>query len=181
MNRQRFNDSAHAHFLTFSCYHRRQFLTDDFARQCLARTISFARARYDFALWAYVFMPEHVHLLIHPRLPEYSVGDILRDIKEQPARQVIQRWRERSPWKLEKMRARQGTREVHRFWQAGGGYDRNLYSQEKINRAVDYIEWNPVRRDIVEEPTQWVWSSAYARANNSIAALTVDPLEVVVS
>jgi putative transposase len=176
MKPEPFNDANHVHLLTFSCFHRRQFLTDDFARQCLAHAIDFARAGHDVALWAYVFMPEHVHLLIHPRCTEYSIGDILRDIKEQPARQAIRRWRERSPWKLEQMKARQGKREVHRLWPAGGGYDRNLYSQDKINKAIAYIEWNPVRRGMVEEPLQWRWSSARARAGLDDVPLAVDPV-----
>ncbi|MBD3298896.1 MAG: hypothetical protein GF341_09595, partial [candidate division Zixibacteria bacterium] len=67
MKRQRFNDPGHAHFITFSCFHRRQFLTGDFARACVRNAIDVARNRHEFALWAYVFMPEHVHLLIHPR------------------------------------------------------------------------------------------------------------------
>ncbi|HUU46006.1 MAG TPA: transposase [Acidobacteriota bacterium] len=66
MKRRFFNEPARAHFLTFSCFHRRQFLTNEFARMCLRDSLEFARERHGFALWAYVFMPEHVHLLLYP-------------------------------------------------------------------------------------------------------------------
>jgi len=121
-------------------------------------------------------MPDHVHLLIHPTQQDYSMSKILRDIKEQPARRAIRLRRETSPSRLESMRARQGEREVHRLWQAGGGYDRNLYDPEAIVKAADYIEWNPVRKGYVASPLDWIWSSARARAGMDNAPLGVDPL-----
>jgi len=176
VNRKVFNDPGHAHFLTFSCFHRRQFLTNDSIRLWLVDSIRFARERHAFSLWAYVFMPDHVHLLIHPTPEDYSMSKILRNIKEQPARKAIRLWRETSPSRLESMRARQGERQVHRLWQAGGGYDRNLYDPEAIVKAADYIEWNPVRKGYVENPHDWIWSSARARAGMDNVLLSVDPL-----
>ncbi|GAB4329614.1 MAG: hypothetical protein Kow0074_26180 [Candidatus Zixiibacteriota bacterium] len=41
---------------------------------------------------------------------------------------------------------------MHRLWQAGGGYDRNLYPGDTIWRAIEYIEWNPVTRNLVTRP-----------------------------
>ena len=34
------------------------------------------------------------------------------------------------------------------FWQAGGGFDRNLWNPEAIDRAINYIEANPVRANL---------------------------------
>jgi putative transposase len=48
----------------------------------------------------------------------------------------------------------------YRFWQAGGGYDRNYWSTEEIIQRVDYIHNNPVKRGLVEDPCDWPWSSA---------------------
>lgn len=172
--RRSFNDPGHAHFLTFSCFHRRQFLAEEIARRALADSIAFARERHAFELWAYVFMPEHVHLLIYPLKSDYSMADILRDIKEQPARRVIRHWKESTPWLLKLMEARQGTRLIHRLWQAGGGFDRNLHSSHLVIRAINYIEWNPVRRGLVKSAEDWVWSSARARTGESEVPLRVD-------
>jgi putative transposase len=91
---------------------------------------------------------------------------------------VIQHVREQTPWKVEAMTARQGRRIVHRFWQAGGGYDRNLFTEETIRKAVEYTEWNPVRRNLVSNPCEWVWSSARARAGSCDVPLRIDPIEV---
>ena len=52
--------------------------------------------------------------------------------------------------------------------------DRNLYSLDTIERAIEYIEWNPVRRGYIEEPVQWKWSSANARTGDFDVPIQVD-------
>ena len=47
-----------------------------------------------------------------------------------------------------------------RFWQEGGGYDRNLRSEVAILAAIDYIHENPVRRGLCKPSADWRWSSA---------------------
>jgi hypothetical protein len=44
------------------------------------------------------------------------------------------------------MRDRQPNgRQSHRFWQRGGGYDRDLHGAGAIHETIDYIHANPVR------------------------------------
>jgi putative transposase len=181
MHRHAYNDPGHAHFLTFSCYHNHQFLADDHVRHLLAEAINGARQIESFSLWAYVFMPDHVHLQIHPNEDEYSIPAILRRIKEPVTRAVARYWGEAAPNKLDLMKAHQGGRIVHRLWQAGAGYDRNLPHFDAVNKAVEYIEWNPVRRGYVTKPTDWIWSSARAREGMRDVPLGIDSLEVALS
>ena len=53
-----------------------------------------------------------------------------------------------------------------RFWQRGGGYDRNMTDRKAIHSSIQYIEANPVRSGLVEKPEDWKWSSAYTRVND---------------
>jgi putative transposase len=46
------------------------------------------------------------------------------------------------------------------FWQTGGGFDRNITEPQTLESMIDYIHQNPVRRGLVERPSDWVWSSA---------------------
>jgi len=48
----------------------------------------------------------------------------------------------------------------YRFWQAGAGYDRNLFTPEAIHTSIEYIHANPVRRGLCECALDWAWSSA---------------------
>lgn len=92
MRRVTYNLPNHAHYLTFSCYRRQQLLTSDDLRSQLLRVWDEARRSGNFAIWSYVIMPEHVHLLIYPRGDDYKVSDILRRLKEPFTRWVVAYW-----------------------------------------------------------------------------------------
>ena len=117
---QRISNLGDAHELTFSCYRNQSFFRSEITCKYLVAAIEKARIRHDFSLWAYVFMPNHVHLLICPNQPD-------------------------SPY---------------RFWQDGGGYDRNINNPETILKTVRYIHANPIRKGLVESAEDWYYSSA---------------------
>jgi putative transposase len=81
-HRQNYNDPGDAHELTWSCYQRYQFLRAERSCVWLKEAIDEARVELDFAVWAYVFMPEHVHLIVWPRRLVYDVADVRKAIKE---------------------------------------------------------------------------------------------------
>ncbi|MBI1375306.1 MAG: hypothetical protein GC159_21520, partial [Phycisphaera sp.] len=79
--RQSYNVPGHAHFLTFSCYRRWPMLNRDRSRRWVIEAIDAARNTLNLAVWAYVIMPEHLHLLIYPRSAPYEMKDILTALK----------------------------------------------------------------------------------------------------
>jgi REP element-mobilizing transposase RayT len=60
----RYEHTGSFHFLTFSCYHRAQYLRTQAARNLFEDALERVRIRYRFVVAGYVVMPEHVHLLI---------------------------------------------------------------------------------------------------------------------
>ena len=86
---QHFDAPGEAHFLTFSCYGRTALLGKDRTRLWLVDAIDEARGKHRFDLWAWVFMPEHVHLLIWPRQAGYKTPRILADIKRPVGQEAI--------------------------------------------------------------------------------------------
>ena len=50
-------------------------------------------------------------------------------------------------------------KKTFRFWQEGGGYDRNIASIKTLGPAIEYVHSNPVRRGLCDSPGQWKWSS----------------------
>jgi putative transposase len=97
MHRPAIDEPGHAHELTFTCYHRHPFLRAEQTCEWLAEAINKARQELDFLLWAYVFMPEHAHVLVYPRQPIYKVSRILSVIKEPMARKAIRQIRDYAP------------------------------------------------------------------------------------
>jgi putative transposase len=158
---RRYNDPGHAHALTFSCFQRRPFLNRDRTRTWFVEAVNRARRIHDFHVWAWVIMPEHAHLLIWPTQPEYSISGIWKSIKLSVARKAIQNLQRESPAGLEQLTDRQPNGRVHyRFWQRGGGYDRNITEPKTIWAEIDYIHANPSRRGLCLRATDWVWSGA---------------------
>jgi len=120
-----------------------------------------ARTLQHFALWAYVIMPEHIHVLLRPRDAGYEMRRILVALKR-PVSDAARRYLEQShddSW-LNRLSVEYPSRRVFRFWQPGGGYDHNLFKSKTVMAVIDYIHLNPVRRGLVKDPLDWIWSSA---------------------
>ena len=94
-----FEDTRGFHELTFSCYQRRPLLTNDDWRRILARSIDASASAESFSLIAFVFMPEHMHLLVLPTSNESKVSCFLARLKQPTSRQIKQILVEHgSPW-----------------------------------------------------------------------------------
>jgi putative transposase len=154
-------------FLTCSCYRRLPLFNDEWVRHEFVTSLVRTRDRHGFVLIAWVLMPEHFHLLLIPRLPESPVDAVLNMLKSTMSRRVLAQWRaDDSPV----IRGIAGGRGTLRFWQPGGGYDRNVRGDRPLRDLVTYIHEDPVRRGLVASSTKWPWSSA-----RQCAGLTQDP------
>ena len=158
---RRYNDPGDAHALTFSGFHGQPFLSKERSCRWLIESLDSARRRLGFDIWAYVIMPEHCHVLILPRENDYSIGRILEAIKLPVTRRAKSYLERNHPEALRLMRDVQpGGSVAYRFWQRGGGHDRNLREPKAIHAEIEYMHNNPVRRGLVARAEDWPWSSA---------------------
>jgi putative transposase len=170
---RRFETAGDIRFLTFSCYQSLPLLDNDAIKHEFVRALKAARRKMGFRLYGWVIMPNHVHLLLMPSLPDFPVAAILRELKGSLANTVLKRWRELDAPILRRVRDRQG--KLH-FWQQGGGYDRNIYTEEEFLEKLQYIHANPVRRELVANAEDWQWSSArWYEGDRAGSLLEIDP------
>lgn len=158
----RFNEPGHAHELTFSCYQRLPLLSRDRSRSWVVQAIDQARTALDYSLLCYVIMPEHVHLIVQPNKPDYNISHFLKRLKQSVSRKA-KGWlieEKQFEWLQRLTVIKKGSRPEFRFWQAGGGYDRNIVDLTTLSLMMKYIHNNPVRRGLVAVPADWQWSSA---------------------
>ncbi|MEX1026815.1 MAG: transposase [Candidatus Paceibacterota bacterium] len=172
--RKRYELEGDARDFTFSCYHRYQFLSRDRTREWFIEALASARSKYPLDLWAYVIMPEHVHLLLYPREPGLKMGPIVGEIKEEVGRKAVRYLKKHAPKWLDRITVREGKRMRHRFWQPGGGFDRNACEIETIHHMIDYIHANPVPRGLVQRAEDWYWSSAGWYVGKRPAPIEID-------
>jgi putative transposase len=170
----RLNIPGHAHELTFSCYRRKPLLRSRIACLFLAESINAASILHAFHVWAWVFMPEHIHIMLYPTRAEYSISDILKSIKQSSARKVVNYCAENRPDALRHLETGLA-RPKYRFWQNGGGYDRNYFDDRSILKQIEYIHNNPVRRGLVRSAVEWEWSSARSWIQGGDSAVVIRP------
>jgi putative transposase len=135
VERIRYQQTGEFHFLTFSCFRRRDYLSTVAAMELFEDALERVRLRYLFAVAGYVVMPEHAHLLVN----EPGSGLLSRTVQALKL-SVSMRRRERP------------------FWQAHY-YDFNVSTHEKFMEKLRYIHRNPVRRGLAAIPEDWKWSS----------------------
>jgi len=147
--------------LTFSCDQRRPLLTQDERHlELLADSVHTAVRKQHFALTAFVFMPEHVHLLVQPTRPDASVSKLLFAIKRPHSYRVKQIMLRESPATIDLLTVTERPGKTSfRFWQEGSGYDRGINTPKAHNASIEYIHANPVRRGLCGHPGKWRWSS----------------------
>ena len=114
----------------------------------------FAAEHYD--LLAYVIMPSHFHWLFRPR-DEWviSLGDLAN--KRSPRQRIMQSILGYTGQTCNRLRNESGP-----FWQSES-YDHVVRDEDEMERIVDYIELNPVRRGWVTHREHWRFSSAFDR------------------
>jgi REP-associated tyrosine transposase len=133
---KRYDIPNDAHHVTFSCFRRARLLSRDRSCRWLLEGLQRGRERAMYDLWAYVIMPEHVHLVLWPH-PNVRICDILKSIKQSVSIRALAWVRVHEPRFLEKLKHVQSDGKVsHRFWQRGGGYDRNLRSVADIHEKI---------------------------------------------
>jgi putative transposase len=172
---KRLNIPGHAHELTFSCYRRYKFFSKDSTCQWLCDSINDARREHRFLVHAYVFMPDHVHLIIFPTEPEYSIEKILGSIKLPVARKAMKHIREHAPQWLERLARKRGDKTEYVFWTSGGGYDRNIDNPRTLEFMIDYLHANPIRKGLTKMASEWKWSSAQWYEGERDVPIVIDP------
>jgi putative transposase len=134
---KRFQKAESPHFITFSCYHRLPLLAAPGVRETFEAMLEQTRQRHQARVYAYVLMPEHIHLLIGEP-PRILLAQFLKAVKQVTSRKL------------------RGARE--KFWQ-DRYYDSNVHGEKARSAVIRYIHRNPVTRGLVARPEDWRLSS----------------------
>ena len=97
-----------------------------------------------YKLHAFVVMPNHVHMLITPRVPLVILAKSLKGLTARQANAML---------------GQTGAA----FWQEES-YDHQIRDSKEFAKIVRYIEENPVRAGLVPDASQYRWSSAWEAA-----------------
>ncbi|MCB2211485.1 transposase [bacterium] len=145
-------------FLTFSTQKKIPLFNDLRLCQLFVDNLDEQRKKLRFLLYAFVVMPDHVHLLIWS--PETILSRVLQGIKGSFSRKALEVIRQNDSTLYELLRIRSGRQANHRFWLEHAGTCKPVPTLEKFLKGVEYIHENPVKNGFVENPIFYKWSSA---------------------
>jgi REP element-mobilizing transposase RayT len=161
----KFHNKQGAYFISFATV----YWLDIFIRQVyfnvLEESIEYCRAEKGMEVYAYCFMPSHVHLIF--RSSNEDPSGLIRDFKGFTARKLIKAIEEnpqesRKEWLLFMMERAGKTKsnvKQRQFWQQHN-QPVELWSEKVIQQKINYIHNNPVKSGFVTNPIDWKYSSA---------------------
>lgn len=166
--------SLHLQFVTTRTNHNVLLFRHSHLCEEFLRALAELRQSGDFELFAYVLMPEHVHLLIRPT--DGRVSALMRRIKSLSARRIVDSLKSakdaRSLAAL-KMRSAGRRRHGYRIWQQGF-HAVPLWSDWMVRKKIDYMHANPLRKGLVASAKEYPWSSFCAYHGLGNVGLSVD-------
>ncbi len=150
--RKVYDEEKHCHFVTFSCFKRRKYLSPDRAKQIVIGHLGSILTHENGICLGFVIMPDHVHALIW--FPETNqLSPFMNQWKSQSSRQLKDLFRENYQNYWMHMDASDP------IWQPRY-YGFNVWSREKAEEKLEYMHLNPVRAGLTQRTTEWRWSSA---------------------
>jgi putative transposase len=169
---KRYYGTGDLHFITCSCYQRQPWLDTAQRRDLLLKCLEEVRKEHRFVVLGYVIMPEHFHLLMsEPQLGDPSTA--MQSVKQRFAQRVMPRRRQRNP-------APRSLREPQPMpvWQPRF-YDFNVWTERRRIEKLRYMHRNPVKRALVKEPEQWLWSSFRYYKYRDVGLVRVNDCDVM--
>jgi putative transposase len=113
--------------------------------ELLRNTLHQVKALHPFAMLGYVFLPEHLHLMLAVT-GSSTFSQIMHSLK---------------PNFTKAYKQAMGIDGSLRFWQRRF-YDHLIRNEDDFARHLDYIHYNPVKHRAVSKPEDWLHSSFLA-------------------
>jgi len=148
----------------------------------IINALEYCKKHKGLEIYAYCIMSSHIHLLCKAQ-DSYLLSNIMRDFKKYTSKKIIETIinhpESRREWMLDYFKSACShlqRNQEYKVWQ--DGYHAEVCTSNKfIKQKIDYIHNNPVVDKIVENPEDYIFSSArnYAALD---AALEVTILHI---
>jgi putative transposase len=146
---------GHLHLITCTCYQKQHKLGLEKHRNVFARLLEELRVKFRFGVAGYVVMPDHFRLL----MAEPSVDTAANSIAT-----LQQRYQRRY---------NASARSTEQVWESKYS-DVHVLGRERIEAQLTLMHQEPVKAGLVDNATDWEWSSARSYAGLPEGVVTVE-------
>jgi len=177
----KFHDSRNPHFITFSTVEWIDIFTRRDYYDTIVNSLAFCIENKGLNLHSWCIMTNHIHLIASSETNKLSY--ILRDLKKFTSVQLLEiiidnpkeSRRNWLKWILKSNGQQNPHNHHYQLWQQHN-HPIVLEKNEHMDKALDYIHQNPVKAGFVEQPEDWVYSSAkeYAGLRNLLPLVYIE-------
>ena len=157
MNYRRMYIEGHSYYLTLVTQGRKPLLVENI--ELLRDAFRRSKTKYDYKIEAIVILPEHIHMIIKPKIPkEYS--KIIRHIKRSFVYGLDESIKEEAKTAISSAKYHRGYAGI---WQERF-YEHTIRDEKDWLEKMEYIRINPIKHGHVANLNDWEYSSFYRRS-----------------
>ena len=158
-SRYKFAEDDHIHFLTCSVVDWLPLFEDETSIQILINSLRYLQKENRINIYAYVIMPDHVHLIAS----SVNLSKHIGDFKSFTARTIIDLLTKRQTKnvlaRLKHCKLKHKRKSAYQLWQEGS-HPEVILGSKMMRQKINYIHFNPVVAGFVDDPLVWKYSSA---------------------
>ncbi|WP_037576304.1 REP-associated tyrosine transposase [Sporocytophaga myxococcoides] len=159
------NHQQGIYFVTLTIVEWIDLFTRKELRLLIVNSLNFCIKEKGLIVYAWVIMPSHIHMIISAKR-DFELSDIMRDFKKFTSKKIVSEIKvigeSRRGWLLKMFeRAGEYLKRIknYKVWK-DGNKAKGIETVSFMNQKLDYIHKNPVEDMIVENPEDYLFSSA---------------------
>jgi putative transposase len=173
-------DPDKANFISFATVYWIDVFSRKSYKDMVVDSIIFCINNKGLEVFAWCIMPSHVHLIIRGR--QGKLEDIIRDLKRHTAKAVLKAIEENPQesrkewmlWMFKRAGERNPNNSKYQFWQQHN-QPIELFNAKVYDQKINYLHKNPVEEGFVENPWEYLYSSARDYAGSKgLVPLAID-------
>jgi len=156
-------DHEHLYFITTSASQRAHHFHRDVIKRILLDSLNTGRILGQYNLFAFVIMPNHIHIIIRC-LGEFTPGDVVREYKKATSNLIIRHLEAEGNHRTLAAFAsgvKHPQKQKYAVWESE--YQaKNIFTPEFLSQKIEYIHQNPIQPHwkLADLPEEYIWSSA---------------------
>lgn len=168
------------HFITMTTVGWIDVFTRLNQKLAVVDSLKYCQQHKGLIIFAWCLMPSHLHAIVQVT-ENNKLTDLLRDLKKFTSKKIVELISEepesRREWMLtefQKSCEHLKREQKYKVW-LDGNHAEHIFSNSFLRQKLDYIHQNPVKNMIVEQP----WDYLFSSARNYAGLSSLLPVELV--
>ena len=168
-----FYEGANLYFVTFTLNKHAHLFKNAIYRDIVIDSLKFCVNQRHLRIFAYVIMSSHLHLIVFDsNYNNKRLKTTIDQFRSFTAHEILKKIKVNNPDLLLNFIEKSRTDREYRIW-TDGFHAIGLDTEQKLKQRFDYIHNNPVKALLVEDPKQWIYSSASYWEDGEIGPLPI--------